>query len=185
MIGWGGRDRKMAASSSIVSVTPTASSVPVLPSSCDFSNLREIKKQLLLIAGLTRERGLLHSSKWYDVGVRGDQGWILGLGGLGLIQFVWLFQVCGVGLLPPGIASVWAAAAAAYYRGNDVFTASAPQHQSRYWVPCHQRGAHCLAGMFVEGVQAIHRVGYFKQFYLYVFVKLRKTWCSNLSFWRN
>ncbi|OWK11907.1 CDC23 [Cervus elaphus hippelaphus] len=54
----------MAASSSIVSVAATASSVPVLPSSCDFSNLREIKKQLLLIAGLTRERGLLHSSKW-------------------------------------------------------------------------------------------------------------------------
>ncbi|KAI4584660.1 hypothetical protein MJG53_020703 [Ovis ammon polii x Ovis aries] len=78
----------MAASSSIVSVAATASSVPVLPSSCDFSNLREIKKQLLLIAGLTRERGLLHSSKWYDVAVRGDQGWILGLGGLGLIQFV-------------------------------------------------------------------------------------------------
>lgn len=91
MIGWGGRDGKMAASSSIVSVAATASSVPVLPSSCDFSNLREIKKQLLLIAGLTRERGLLHSSKWYDVAVRGDQGWILGLGGLGLIQFVWLF----------------------------------------------------------------------------------------------
>ena len=96
----------MAASSSIVSVAATASSVPVLPSNCDFSNLREIKKQLLLIAGLTRERGLLHSSKWYDVGVRGAQGWILGLGGLGLIQFVWLFQVCGVGLLSPGIASV-------------------------------------------------------------------------------
>ncbi|XP_065774689.1 cell division cycle protein 23 homolog isoform X2 [Muntiacus reevesi] len=64
MIGWGGRDRKMAASSSIVSVAATASSAPVLPASCNFSNLREIKKQLLLIAGLTRERGLLHSSKW-------------------------------------------------------------------------------------------------------------------------
>ncbi|XP_042792152.1 cell division cycle protein 23 homolog isoform X2 [Panthera tigris] len=52
----------MAASPSVV---PMAAPVmPVLSSSSDFSNLREIKKQLLLIAGLTRERGLLHSSKW-------------------------------------------------------------------------------------------------------------------------
>ncbi|KAB1281308.1 Cell division cycle protein 23-like protein [Camelus dromedarius] len=54
----------MAASSSVVPVVATAAVVPVLSSSADFSNLREIKKQLLLIAGLTRERGLLHSSKW-------------------------------------------------------------------------------------------------------------------------
>uniref|UniRef100_A0A8C0QYH6 Cell division cycle 23 n=1 Tax=Canis lupus dingo TaxID=286419 RepID=A0A8C0QYH6_CANLU len=54
----------MAASPSVVPVAVTAAVVPVLSSSSDFSNLREIKKQLLLIAGLTRERGLLHSSKW-------------------------------------------------------------------------------------------------------------------------
>ncbi|TEA36425.1 hypothetical protein DBR06_SOUSAS10810012, partial [Sousa chinensis] len=54
----------MAASSSVVPVSVSAAVVPALSSSGDFSNLREIKKQLLLIAGLTRERGLLHSSKW-------------------------------------------------------------------------------------------------------------------------
>uniref|UniRef100_A0ABI7Z3V5 Cdc23 domain-containing protein n=1 Tax=Felis catus TaxID=9685 RepID=A0ABI7Z3V5_FELCA len=52
----------MAASPSVVPMA--APMMPVLSSSSDFSNLREIKKQLLLIAGLTRERGLLHSSKW-------------------------------------------------------------------------------------------------------------------------
>ncbi|XP_008689778.1 cell division cycle protein 23 homolog isoform X2 [Ursus maritimus] len=54
----------MAASPSVVPVVVTAAVGPVLSASSDFSNLREIKKQLLLIAGLTRERGLLHSSKW-------------------------------------------------------------------------------------------------------------------------
>nr|KAF6446208.1 cell division cycle 23 [Rousettus aegyptiacus] len=54
----------MAASPSVVPVALTTPVVPVLSGSSDFSNLREIKKQLLLIAGLTRERGLLHSSKW-------------------------------------------------------------------------------------------------------------------------
>lgn len=54
----------MAASASVVPAAVTAAVVPVLSTSGDFSNLREIKKQLLLIAGLTRERGLLHSSKW-------------------------------------------------------------------------------------------------------------------------
>ena len=54
----------MAESPSVVPVALTAQGVPVLSASGDFSNLREIKKQLLLIAGLTRERGLLHSSKW-------------------------------------------------------------------------------------------------------------------------
>ncbi|XP_059030658.1 cell division cycle protein 23 homolog isoform X2 [Mustela nigripes] len=54
----------MAASPSVVPVAVTAAVIPVLSPSSDFSNLREIKKQLLLIAGLTRERGLLHSSKW-------------------------------------------------------------------------------------------------------------------------
>ncbi|PNI49814.1 CDC23 isoform 3 [Pan troglodytes] len=54
----------MAASTSIVPVAVTAAVAPVLSINSDFSDLREIKKQLLLIAGLTRERGLLHSSKW-------------------------------------------------------------------------------------------------------------------------
>ncbi|ERE84486.1 putative cell division cycle protein 23 like protein [Cricetulus griseus] len=54
----------MAASSSVVSVAAAAAAVPGVSTSADFSDLREIKKQLLLIAGLTRERGLLHSSKW-------------------------------------------------------------------------------------------------------------------------
>lgn len=64
LIGWSGRGRKMAASSSVVSVAAAAAAVPGVSTSADFSDLREIKKQLLLIAGLTRERGLLHSSKW-------------------------------------------------------------------------------------------------------------------------
>ncbi|PNJ59561.1 CDC23 isoform 4 [Pongo abelii] len=54
----------MAASTSVVPVAVTAAVAPVLSINSDFSDLREIKKQLLLIAGLTRERGLLHSSKW-------------------------------------------------------------------------------------------------------------------------
>ncbi|EAW62155.1 cell division cycle 23 [Homo sapiens] len=54
----------MAASTSMVPVAVTAAVAPVLSINSDFSDLREIKKQLLLIAGLTRERGLLHSSKW-------------------------------------------------------------------------------------------------------------------------
>ncbi|KAM9694918.1 cell division cycle protein 23 homolog isoform 3-T3 [Trichechus inunguis] len=54
----------MAAIVSVVPVAVTAAVVPVQTASGDFSDLREIKKQLLLIAGLTRERGLLHSSKW-------------------------------------------------------------------------------------------------------------------------
>ncbi|KAF6280509.1 cell division cycle 23 [Rhinolophus ferrumequinum] len=54
----------MAANPTVVPVALTAPVVQVLSASGDFSNLREIKKQLLLIAGLTRERGLLHSSKW-------------------------------------------------------------------------------------------------------------------------
>lgn len=54
----------MAASTSVVPVVVTAAVAPVLSTNSDFSDLREIKKQLLLIAGLTRERGLLHSSKW-------------------------------------------------------------------------------------------------------------------------
>lgn len=54
----------MAASTSVVPVAVTAVVAPVLSTNSDFSDLREIKKQLLLIAGLTRERGLLHSSKW-------------------------------------------------------------------------------------------------------------------------
>ncbi|XP_076994698.1 cell division cycle protein 23 homolog [Tamandua tetradactyla] len=54
----------MAAISSVVPIPVTTAVVPVLAASGDFSDLREIKKQLLLIAGLTRERGLLHSSKW-------------------------------------------------------------------------------------------------------------------------
>lgn len=56
--------RKMAASTSVVSVAAAVAVVPGVSPSADFSDLREIKKQLLLIAGLTRERGLLHSSKW-------------------------------------------------------------------------------------------------------------------------
>lgn len=56
--------RKMAASTSVAVVSVTAAAVPDLSTNADFSDLREIKKQLLLIAGLTRERGLLHSSKW-------------------------------------------------------------------------------------------------------------------------
>jgi anaphase-promoting complex subunit 8 len=54
----------MAASTSVAVVSVTAAAVPDLSTNADFSDLREIKKQLLLIAGLTRERGLLHSSKW-------------------------------------------------------------------------------------------------------------------------
>nr|KAF6479403.1 cell division cycle 23 [Molossus molossus] len=54
----------MAAGLSVAPVPLSAPAVPILSASGDFSNLREIKKQLLLIAGLTRERGLLHSSKW-------------------------------------------------------------------------------------------------------------------------
>lgn len=54
----------MAATTSVIPVALTAPVIQVLSASGDFSNLREIKKQLLLIAGLTRERGLLHSSKW-------------------------------------------------------------------------------------------------------------------------
>ncbi|KAH0506119.1 Cell division cycle protein 23-like protein [Microtus ochrogaster] len=54
----------MAASTSVVSVAAAAAAVPGVSPGADFSDLREIKKQLLLIAGLTRERGLLHSSKW-------------------------------------------------------------------------------------------------------------------------
>lgn len=54
----------MASNPSIVPVAVDAAVVPALSVSSDFSNLREIKKQLLLIAGLARERGLLHSSKW-------------------------------------------------------------------------------------------------------------------------
>lgn len=112
------RARKMAASPSVVPVAVTAAVIPVLSPSSDFSNLREIKKQLLLIAGLTRERGLLHSSKWWDVGVERGWTWILGLGVRGA-NSVWVFQVRGVGLLPPRLASGRAAAAAAYYRGKD------------------------------------------------------------------
>ncbi|GAB1301550.1 Cell division cycle protein 23 homolog [Apodemus speciosus] len=54
----------MAANSSVVSVAASTTAVPGVSAIADFSDLREIKKQLLLIAGLTRERGLLHSSKW-------------------------------------------------------------------------------------------------------------------------
>uniref|UniRef100_A0A2K6GYB6 Cdc23 domain-containing protein n=1 Tax=Propithecus coquereli TaxID=379532 RepID=A0A2K6GYB6_PROCO len=45
-------------------VVEIARVAPILSTDGDFSDLREIKKQLLLIAGLSRERGLLHSSKW-------------------------------------------------------------------------------------------------------------------------
>lgn len=55
---------------------------------------------------------------------------ILGLGELELIQFGWMFQVSGVGLLPSSVASVRAAAAAAYYRGKDIL-AGPPHHQKR------------------------------------------------------
>lgn len=34
------------------------------PGSGDFSDLREIKKQLLSVAERSRERGLQHSGKW-------------------------------------------------------------------------------------------------------------------------
>uniref|UniRef100_A0A8C5X928 Uncharacterized protein n=1 Tax=Malurus cyaneus samueli TaxID=2593467 RepID=A0A8C5X928_9PASS len=34
------------------------------PSGADFSDLREIKKQLLSVAERSRERGLQHSGKW-------------------------------------------------------------------------------------------------------------------------
>ena len=54
----------MAANSSVVSVAAAATAVPGVSTVADFSDWQEIKKQLLLIAGLTRERGLLHSSKW-------------------------------------------------------------------------------------------------------------------------
>lgn len=54
----------MAANTSVTPVAVTAAGISALCTNSDFSDLREIKKQLLLIAGLTRERGLLHSSKW-------------------------------------------------------------------------------------------------------------------------
>lgn len=156
----------MAANPTVVPVALTAPVVQVLSASGDFSNLREIKKQLLLIAGLTRERGLLHSSKWWDVGVGRDRAWILALGGLvELIQFAGVFQVRGVGLLPSGVASGRAAAASSYYRGKEFFTANASHQPKRYWVTCHWRGtAECLAGMFVEGIQAFKDLGVLSDF---------------------
>ena len=70
---------------------------------------------------------------------------MLGLEGLGeLIQFVWVFQVRRVGLLPPAVASGRAAAAAAYYGGKGCFTASAPRHPKTHSVPCPWKGADCL-----------------------------------------
>lgn len=47
-----------------------------------------------------------------------------------LIQFVCVFQVRGVGLLPPRAAFGRAAAAAAYYRGKSIFTVSDPRQRN-------------------------------------------------------
>lgn len=172
------QDRKMAASPSVVPVVVTAAVGPVLSASSDFSNLREIKKQLLLIAGLTRERGLLHSSKWWDVGVGRDWTWILGLWGCGS-NSVWVFQVRGVGLLPPRLASGGAAAAAAYYRGKDIITADAPyQPEELHRVLCRWMEAYCLSGTIVKGIQAFKELDVLSDLIgvgLSIFVKI--WWC--------
>jgi hypothetical protein len=38
------------------------------------------------------------------------------------MEVVWVLQVCGVGLLPSGVAAGRAAAPASYYRGKGIFT---------------------------------------------------------------
>lgn len=50
-------------------------SVPIADFACaDFSDLREIKKQLLDVAERSRERGLQHSGKWYGAAGGGRLG---------------------------------------------------------------------------------------------------------------
>lgn len=161
----------MAASPSVVPVALTTPVVPVLSGSSDFSNLREIKKQLLLIAGLTRERGLLHSSKWWDVGVGRDRTWILWLGGACGADSVLLvcfrsaelaFSLPALPLAelqpPPPITEVRTSSKRVL---NDLSLEG-----SR---------ADCLAGMFVEGIKA------FKELVV-VFVWLFGAWSCMLFY---
>lgn len=102
--------------------------------------------------------------------------WPLGLVG---INSVWVFQVRGVGLLAPCLASGRAAAAAAYYRGKHFITVSAPHQPEGLWcIPS------CLAGMFVERIKAFKELDVFSDFYLCGFVDLCKDLVVLYLSWR-
>lgn len=65
-----------------------------------------------------------------------------------------VFQVRGVGLLPPGVASSRAAAASAYDRGKDC-SPPAQEGMTGQW----REPTACFAGMFAKGIQAFKELG--------------------------
>lgn len=70
-----------------------------------------------------------------------------------------MFQVRGVGLLPPGVASGRAAAASAYDRGKDRSPSTLEVMTCRRREPTAY-----FAAMFVKGMRAFQELGVLKRF---------------------